>query len=73
MHNYFTFLLAYEVAKLYIYGVYKPHENNNILEMFRFFSKAFDHSGSFAATLVKEAADFEAEPLKFMQVLLRVK
>lgn len=73
MHNYFTFLLAYEVAKLYIYGVYKSHENNNILEMFRFFSKAFDHSGSFAATLVKEAANFEAEPLKYMQILLQVK
>lgn len=73
MHNYFTFLLAYEVAKLYIYGVYKPHENNNILEMFRFFSKAFDHSKSFLETLTKEAADFEAEPLKFMQILLRLK
>lgn len=73
MHNYFTFLLAYEIGKLYIYGVYKPHENNDILEMFRFFSKAFDHNESFLATLVKETANFEAEPLKYMQILLQVK
>lgn len=73
MNNYFTFLLAYEIGKLYIYGVYKPHENNNILEIFRFFSKSFDHSTSFLEILAKEAADFEAEPLKFMQSLLRVK
>ena len=73
MNNYFTFLLAYEIGKLYIYGVYKPNEDNDILEMFRFYSKSFDHSTSFLKTLAREAADFEAEPLKFMQSLLRVK
>ena len=73
MHNYFAFLLAYEIGKLYIYGVYKPHENNNILEMFGIFSKALDHKKWFLKTFVKETADFEAEPLKYMQILLQVK
>lgn len=73
MHNYFAFVLAYEIAKLYIYGVYKPDRNNNILDILRFFSKIFDHRDLFLETLVKETAVFESEPLKFMQVLLRLK
>lgn len=73
MHNYFAFLLAYEVAQLYVYGVYetdKPLERDRIMEMLRFFSKIFDHRNLFLDTLVKETAVFEKEPLKFMQVLL---
>lgn len=36
------------------------------------FSKMFDHRKVFLATLVKETEIFEKEPLKLMQVLLRL-
>ena len=75
MHNYFAFLIAYEVAQLYVYGVYdvdKASGREWIMEMLGFFSKIFDHRNLFLDTLVKETAVFESEPLKFMQVLLRI-
>ena len=76
LHNYFAYLISYEICKLYICSTYesdKTWDKNFIINMLGEFSKMFDHRKDFLATLVKETEIFEKEPLKLMQVLLRLK
>lgn len=75
MHNYFAYVIAYEICQLYIYSTYefyKTGNKNDILEILGSFSKMLDHREDFLNTLVKKSAYFEREPLKLMQVLLRL-
>ena len=76
LHNYFSYLIAYEMCQLLIYSAYaldEGWEENNILDVLGMFSKILDHRRDFSKALVKETEVFEKEPLKLMQVLLRLK
>ena len=76
LHNYFSYLIAYELCRLVIYSTYaldNAWAERNILDVLGEFSKSFDHKRDFSKALVKETAYFEREPLKLMQVLLRLK
>ena len=75
LHNYFSYLIAYEMCQLLIYSAYaldEGWEENNILDVLGMFSKILDHIRDFSKALVKETEVFEREPLKLMQVLLRL-
>ena len=75
LHNYFSYLIAYEMCQLLIYSAYaldEGWEKNNILDVLGMFSKILDHRRDFSKALVKETEIFEKEPLKLMQVLLRL-
>ena len=74
-HNYFAYLIAYEILQAYIYGKYesaKVWDKETVLKELGIFSRLIDHERNFKDILVKETAVFESEPLKLMQVLLRV-
>ena len=76
LHNYFSYLIAYELCQLVIYSTYSLDNawaERNILDVLGKFSKSFDHKRDFSKALVKETEIFEKEPLKLMQVLLRLK
>ena len=75
LHNYFSYLIAYELCQLVIHSTYaldNAWAERNILDVLGEFSKSFDHKRDFSKALVKETAYFEQEPLKLMQVLLRL-
>ena len=75
LHNYFSYLIAYEMCQLLIYSAYaldEGWEENNILDVLGMFSRILDHRRDFSKALVKETEVFEKEPLKLMQVLLRL-
>ena len=76
LHNYFSYLIAYELCQLVIHSTYaldNAWAERNILDVLGEFSKSFDHKRDFSKALVKETEIFESEPLKLMQVLLRLK
>ena len=76
LHNYFSYVIAYEICQLLLYSTYdldKGWSENDILDILGICSKILDHGGSFSKVVVKETAYFEREPLKLMQVLLRLK
>ena len=75
LHNYFSYLIAYEMCQLLIYSAYaldEGWEENNILDVLGMFSIILDHRRDFSKALVKETEIFEQEPLKLMQVLLKL-
>ena len=75
LHNYFSYLIAYELCQLVIHSTYaldNAWDERNILDVLGKFSKSFDHKRDFSKALVKETEVFEREPLKLMQVLLRL-
>lgn len=75
LHNYFSYLIAYELCQLVIHSTYaldNAWAERNILDVLGEFSKSFDHKRDFSKALVKETEIFEREPLKLMQVLLRL-
>lgn len=76
LHNYFAYLISYEIAKLMIFSIYasdKPINKANICDTLGVFSTMLDHEKNFVEALVKETEIFENEPLKLMQVLLSLK
>lgn len=76
LHNYFAYLIAYKVWEMYLYGFYYAYGDkitkNDFLDLVTRYSKKFDHINAFVDYLVKYTAPFEAEPIKLMQVLLRL-
>ena len=75
LHNYFSYLIAYEMCQLLIHSTYALDDalkEKNILDVLGLFSRALDHRRNFSKALVKETEVFEKEPLKLMQVLLRL-
>ena len=62
LHNYFAYVIAYEICQLYIYStydLYKTGNKNDILEILGSFSKMLDHREDFLNALVKKSAYFE--------------
>ena len=75
LHNYFSYLIAYEMFQVFIHSTYALDDalkEKNILDVIGMFSKILDHRRDFSKALVKETEVFEREPLKLMQVLLRL-
>lgn len=76
LHNYFSCLLAYKVWEMCIYSYCDICDGqitkNDFLNLVTIYSKKLDHMKNFAGYLVKYTAPFEAEPIKLMQVLLRL-
>lgn len=76
LHNYFAFLLYYKIAELFMYSVFdfdKPITKESIIRATILMAKKIDHVENFLPTIVKEAVPFENEPIKLMEVLLRLK
>ena len=76
LHNYFSYLIAYELCQLVIHSTYaldNAWAERNILDVLGEFSKSFDHKRDFSKALVKETEKIKKEPLKLVQVLLRLK
>ena len=76
LHNYFAYLIAYKIWEMYLYGFYYAYKGkitkNDFLDLVTRYSQKLDHIESFVDYLVKYTAPFEAEPIKLMQVLLRL-
>lgn len=76
LHNYFAYLIAYKVWEMYLYEFYYARDGkiskNDFLDLITRYSKVLDHINAFTDYLVKHTAPFEAEPIKLMQVLLRL-
>lgn len=77
LHNYFAYLLSYNIWELYIYGIYQAGKGyvakDVLLDLVSIYSKSLDHRMEFVSSMVEHTAAFEAEPIKLMQVLLRLK
>ena len=56
-----------------VYALDSAWAENKILDILGMFSKILDHRLDFHKALVKETEIFEQEPLKLMQVLLKIK
>lgn len=76
LHNYFAYLIAYKVWEMYLYGFYYAYDGkitkNDFLDLITRYSRKLDHINAFVDYLVEYTAPFEAEPIKLMQVLLRL-
>ena len=76
LHNYFSYIIAYDIFQLLICSAYdldNGWNENDMVNALGIVSKILDHGHDFSKTLVKETEIFESEPLKLMQVLLRLK
>lgn len=75
LHNYFSYLIAYKIWEMCLYGYYSVCDGKitqeDFLHSVTIFSQKLNHRKSFAGSLVEYTASFEAEPIKLMQVLLR--
>lgn len=76
LHNYFAYLLAYNIWELYIYGVYQAGKGSVtkdvLLGLISIYSRSLEHRMQFVSSMVEHTAPFEEEPIKLMQVLLRL-
>lgn len=75
LHNYFSYVIAYDIYQLWICSAYdldNGWNENNMINALGIVSKVLDHGHNFSEVLVKETEIFESEPLKLMQVLLRL-
>lgn len=76
LHNYFAYLIAYKIWEMCLYGYYYICDGkmtqSYFLDSITIYSQKLDHMKTFAGSLVKYTASFEAEPIKLMQVLLRL-
>lgn len=77
LHNYFAYLLAYKLWEMCMYGLYQVSDGfvarEKLLDLITRHSEALDHRMEFVSSMVEHTAAFEAEPIKLMQVLLRLK
>lgn len=77
LHNYFAYLLAYNLGELHIYGIYRTGKGfvskEALLELVSIYSRSLEHHIKFVSLMVEHTAHFEKEPIKLMQVLLRLK
>ena len=77
LHNYFAFLIAYKLWEMYIYSFFQAYDccltKENFLDLVAKYSRKLDHRKNFVSLMIEHTAPFEAEPIKLMQVLLRLK
>lgn len=77
MHNYFAYLISYKIWEMYLYGYLEALsgelKREKLLDLVARYSKKLDHINKYIEYLIEHIAPFEQEPLKLMQVLLRLK
>lgn len=75
LHSYFAFLLAYKILELYMYSAIdfsRLLTKDLIVRTVTLIARDLDHR-DLLPTMVKDIAALEAEPLKLMEQLLRLK
>ena len=77
MHNYFVFLLSYKVWEIVLYGYLhvlgRIMTKEEFINLVGTYSKIMDHRQKFLPVIEKKAAECEGEPIKAMQMLLRLR
>ncbi|MDD6163406.1 MAG: hypothetical protein PUB36_02255, partial [Anaerovibrio slackiae] len=77
MHNYFVFLLSYKVWEIVLYGYLhvldRMMTKEEFIKLVGTYSKIMDHRQKFLPVIEKKAAECEVEPIKAMQMLLRLR
>ena len=77
MHNYFAYLISYKIWEMYLYGYLEAFggelKNEKLLDLVTRYSKKLNHITKYLEYLVEHITSFESEPIKLMQVLLRIK
>lgn len=77
MHNYFAYLMAYKIWEMYLFNHLSAHNctvsNDEILQLITTYSRELDHIDKFVEHLVDHILPFETQPIKLMQVMLRLK
>ena len=77
MHNYFVFLLSYKVWEIVLYGYLhvlgRMMTKEEFINLVGTYSKIMDHRQNFLPVIEKKAAECEVEPIKAMQMLLRLR
>lgn len=77
LHNYFVFLLSYKVWEIVLYGYLhvlgRMMTKEEFINLVGTYSKIMDHRQKFLPVIEKKAADCEVEPIKAMQMLLRLR
>ena len=77
MHNYFVFLLSYKVWEIVLYGYLhvldRMMTKEEFIKLVGTYSKIMDHRQKFLPVIEKKAAECEVEPIKAIQMLLRLR
>ena len=77
LHNYFVYLLSYKVWEIVLYGYLhvlgRMMTKEEFINLVGTYSKIMDHRQKFLPVIEKKAAECEAEPIKAMQMLLRLR
>lgn len=77
MHNYFVFLLSYKVWEIVLYGylhvLNRMMTKEEFIKLVGTYSKIMDHRKNFLPVIEKKATECESEPIKAMQMLLRLR
>lgn len=77
MHNYFVFLLSYKVWEIVLYGYLhvldRMMTKEEFIKLVGTYSKIMDHRQKFLPVIEKKVAECEVEPIKAMQMLLRLR
>ena len=77
MHNYFVFLLSYKVWEIVLYGYLhvldRMMTKEEFIKLVGTYSKIMDHRKNFLPVIEKKATECESEPIKAMQMLLRLR
>lgn len=77
LHNYFAYLMLYKIWEMYINSFYQGCDGSvtkkDLLNLMTIYGTIIDHRRYTASSIVKRITPFEAEPIKLMQVLLRLK
>lgn len=77
LHNYFVYLLSYKVWEIVLYGYLhvlgRMMIKDEFINLVGTYSTIMDHRKMFLPIIEKKAAECEAEPIKSMQMLLRLR
>lgn len=77
LHNYFVYLLSYKVWEIVLYGYLhvlgRMMTKEEFINLVGTYSKIMDHRQKFLPIIEKKAAECEVEPIKAIQMLLRLR
>ena len=77
LHNYFIYLVSYKVWEIILYnfrkGIGEIIGHEEFIMLVNTYTSIMDHKRQFLHIIEQKAAECEAEPVKAMQMLLRLK
>lgn len=77
MHNYFVYLLSYIVWEIFLFNFRKGSSEiiseDEMIMLIGMFCNISSHTRGFLDVLEKKIGDYENEPIKFMEMLIRLK